>query len=275
MDRVYKSQTQGNIFESSEAFAGGGLVFTNSKGQVIFSNQAFGDLMGFERRNVMMGKSLHQVLGVGSSDLADLLETGRDRGDATRSVKLEVLDRRGETHTLWLESMPAYDSCNRFLGLNIIVKSLIEQAPIEHLPANPMPAPADAERYVHQVKFVEPSKGERLRQFFTDQVDGLQILMARVAGLRVREAMEMIFNETAQKNLWPAAMVDGNVYIDPVAEEPRIYHTLLGELANYAAIVIGWNTVSAEMRKLETKVEPSILALANETGLRSAYIRAD
>lgn len=281
MDRVIKTQVQSHYdFDELDGYVGSGLVFTNNKGQVIFTNQAFLDLLGFERRSAMMGKSLHQVLGVGSSDLVDLLETGRDRGDAARSVKIEVLDRRGETRNLWLESMPAYDGSHRFLGLNILVKEQVEQTVVPHLPANPMPSAEDGQRYgstretsVHAA--AEPTKGERLRQFFTDQVDGLQILMARVAGLRVREAMEMIFNETAQKHLWPAAMVDGNIYIDPVAEEPSVYHTLLAELAQYAAIVIGWNTVTTEMRKHESKVEPAILALANETGLRSAYIRLD
>src|SRR5436309_2416611 len=53
----------------SETQTPGGLVFTNNRGQIIFVNQVFLDLLGFDRRATIMGKPLHQVLGVGSSDV--------------------------------------------------------------------------------------------------------------------------------------------------------------------------------------------------------------
>jgi hypothetical protein len=275
-----RSRKNQPLTNDSETLVPGGLVFTNNRGQIIFVNQPFLELLGFDRRAAIMGKALHQVLGVGSGDVSDLVETSRDRGDATRSVRLGVLDKQGTEHCLMLESMPAFDSSNRFLGLNIIVKSIHESVfTSQQLTVKPVISQDAAERYATACPLpvgeqkIEETKGERLREFFTEQIDGLQILMARVAGLRVREAMEMIFNETTQKHLWPAAMVDGNVYLDRVAEDPAIYAVLLRELANYAAVVIGWNTVSVEMRQVENRFDASIIALAIESGLRQVYVR--
>jgi hypothetical protein len=253
----------------------GGLVFTNNKGQVIFANQAFLDLMQIERRQTLMGKPLHTVLGVEARDTQQLVH---EHKGASKSVVLSLRDRRGTMKSLEMESIPTYDSSDRFLGINIIVKPLDEPSPAQaRIPAYPAPTPEQLERFAASKtldeKTIMRERGAYLRDFFTAQIDELQIFIARVAGLRVREAMEMVFNEASQKHLWPIAMVDGNVYIDPVAEEPAVYRLLLGELSNYAASVIGWHAVATAMRQVECQFSTEILNLATETGLRSIYLQ--
>lgn len=256
----------------------GGLIFTNSKGQVIFANQGFLDLMRYERRQPVMGKALHTVLGIEARDTEELLDDAREGKCRSRSIVLDLADRRGEMKTVQIETLPAYDSSDRFLGINIIVKPVQEEAEPEPTQSRTdataaaieferclTPQPLDERALLRQ-------KGASLRDFFTAQVDALQIFMARVAGLRVRESLEIVLNEAAQKQLLPVAMVDGNIYIDPVAEDPAVYRLLMGEMAKYASCIIGWGPIVAEMRRTEAAFGEEIMAMATETGLRTVYL---
>jgi hypothetical protein len=263
---------------STETTATGGLIFTNSKGQVIFANQGFLDLMHYERRQPVMGKPLHTVLGIEARDTNDLLDDAREGKCRSRSLVLEMADRHGDMKTVQIETLPAYDSSDRFLGINIIVKPVLEESEPEptQYRTDAAAAAAEFQRCMSPQPLDERAllrqKGATLRDFFTTQIDTLQIFMARIAGLRVREAMEMILNETSQKHLLPVAMVDGNIYIDPVAEDAAVYRLLLGEIAKYASCIIGWAPVAAEMKRAEASFCEEVLAAATETGLRGVYL---
>jgi len=251
----------------------GGLVFTNCRGQIIYASKSFLELLCFDRRQFILGKPLHNILRVTPEEIQPLLDDCQN--GQRQTVVLEVKDQRGRRKSVELESFPTYDSIQRFVGINIIVKPINESTPAdEHFPADPPSAlietigrePAIDERVI------SGQCGTELRGYFEAQIDALQILMGRIGGLRVRDAMALIFNETAQKFLWPMAMVDGNIYIDPVAEDPMIYRVLLGELAKYAAVVIGWPSVAAEMRQVEMQYDTEIIDIAEETGLRIIYM---
>jgi PAS domain S-box-containing protein len=263
---------------ATETVSTGGLIFTNNKGQIIFANQGFLDLMHYEHRQPVMGKPLHTILGIEARDTSELLEDARDGKCRSRSLVLNMVDRDGEVRAVQIETLPAYDSSDRFLGINIIVKPVQEEADLEttQVRTDAAAAVAEFERSFPQQPLDERAllrqKGATLRDFFTAQIDTLQIYMARIAGLRVRDALEMILNETSQKHLLPVAMVDGNIYIDPVAEDAAVYRLLLGEIAKYASCIIGWGPIVAEMRGAEAAFGEEVLATATETGLRGVYL---
>src|SRR5438034_8754732 len=107
--------------DSAEPTAGG-LVFTNNKGHVIFANQAFLDLMQYEKRQPILGKPLSSVLHMTPEDAACLLERNPQGGVGSRAIVRELTDVRGVKKCVQVESIPAYDSHERFLGANIIIK---------------------------------------------------------------------------------------------------------------------------------------------------------
>lgn len=250
-------------WNGSMASTRGGLVFTNNRGQVIFADSSFLDIMKFERRHPVMGKPLYRVLGIEQDEVKGLLNA---EPGVSRPVAMTLRDGEGRINCLELESIPAYDRNDKFLGINIIVRRVSDggaalPAPVSSIVTRPLSA-----------RLVEQTPGEFLQPFFLAQVDTLQILLARVAGLRVRDALESIFNDTAKKHGWAAAMVDGNVYVDPIAANPDVYREMLCALGEYAAIVIGWKFVSHEMMVTERQFGPSTLDLATDCGLRAVYV---
>jgi hypothetical protein len=245
------------------ASTSGGLVFTNNKGQVIFADSSFLDIMKFERRQPVMGKPLYRVLGIEQEEIKGLLTA---EPGISRPVVMTLRDCEGRVNCLELESIPAYDRNDKFLGINIIVRKVSDggaalPVPVSNIGTRPL-----------SLRLVEQTPGEILQPFFLAQVDTLQIVLARVAGLRVRDALESIFNDAAQKHTWAAAMVDGNVYVDPSAANPDVYRELLCALAEYAAVVIGWKFVSHEMMVTEYQFGPSTLDMATDCGLRAVYV---
>ncbi len=242
----------------------GGLIFTNNRGQVIFADSTFLDIMKFERRQPILGKPLCRVLGLEPDQVKGLLDA---EPGVSRPVTMTLRDTVGQLNCLEMESIPAYDRNNKFMGINIIVRKVSGgngapvPAPVSNIGTRPLSA-----------RLAGQPDGEVLQPFFLAQMDTLQILLARVAGLRVRDALETIFNEAAQKHSWAVAMVDGNIYVDPGAANPDVYRTLLCAAAEYAAIVIGWRVVSHEMATTEYQFGPSTLDIATDHGLRAVYV---
>lgn len=259
----------------------GGLIFTNSKGQVIFADSSFMELLKVERRQPILGKPLHRILGVEHEETRRLLEARTGSGD--QLVVMNLRDREGQIACVEMESIPAYDQNDRFLGINIIVRRVANELGAS-LPA-PAPAPVEVSMQAAgppvggpQVggplgsTITGPTREEMLNRFFLAQVDTLQVLLARVAGLRVRESLESIYNDVAQRNQWATHMIDGNVHVETSVQDPNVYGTVLSALADYAAIVVGWRMVVHEMTVSEHQFGPSTLDCATDAGLRAVYV---
>jgi hypothetical protein len=110
-----------------------------------------------------------------------------------------------------------------------------------------------------------------LELYFSAQVDALRVLLVRLGGARLGSKLEMIVNETAQRNGWAVSMEDSQVVIDLLGLKPDVYRALLTKAVTYAVGVIGERLVKKQMQAVDEQMGERAIDLARELGLRELF----
>jgi hypothetical protein len=75
-------------------------------------------------------------------------------------------------------------------------------------------------------------------------------------------------NETAQRNVWPVSMQDGQIHVQLKSSDADIYRALLAKATAYATSVVGERIVNKEMQKVDGQMDSRILEFVQNLHIR-------
>ncbi len=244
------------------------LLFTDAKGRVVFVDQNFLALMGYGHSERLVGQSAHMILGLDLQTTAQLIDEVAKTG-FVHERPLQIKDADGEVLLVVCNGVATYDDRNRFIGADITLRRVKEEPPSRLLTTHWDVLSERVERIRVEAEQQQAQREQMLLQlYFTAQISALQVLLDRMVGHRIREAMDSIVNNLTDKNHWPISILGSNIVI---AGSPTVeaYRTLLNEVVVYAATVIGKRVVEREMSAVESQLGAECCALAGRHGLRT------
>jgi hypothetical protein len=234
------------------------LVMTNMLGQVIFLDHPCLTLLRRsqnEARNVI-GKPLHEALGIPSKTTEQIIKDVSKNG-RVEIQPLDIKDTRGKTIPVACTAVATYDDKRAFVGMDITLRPIASTPDMQLVIEYPT------------VETNLDSKEESYVQtYFAQQVNAVYNSLFQLGGKRVAKNLENIINETAQRNVWPVTMQDGQVQVQLKSTDVDIYRALLAKASTYAASVVGERIVTKEMQKVDEQMDSRIIQFVKELRLR-------
>lgn len=239
--------------ESQEA-----LVMTNMLGQVIFLDHPCLKLLGRHQNEArtIIGRPLHEVLGI-ASKTADQIIKDVSKSGHIEIQPLDIKDAHGRTLSVACSVVATYDDKRSFVGMDITLR--------------PLATTPDAQlviEYPTTEQHLDSKEETYLQTYFTRQINALHNLLIQLGGKRVGKNLEAIVNETAQRNVWPVSMQDGQVQVQLKSSDADIYRALLAKGVTYATSVVGERIINKEMQAVDDRMDPRILQFVKDLGLR-------
>ncbi len=246
-----------------------GLIFTDSRGRIVFGDSHFLDLIGPDKAVMLVGQPLHKVIGTDQETITGLIsEIGRT--GYVRDQRLVLLNRNGSQTVVACSGIATYDDQGSFIGVDLTLRDPEHTA----LPATLLDTHSDVlDARIKQIEFEvrdhAAEQSEALSNlYFVAQVSAIQILLGRLGGPRVVEAVETMINQSAAKNHWPVQIKGGRFVIQTAKTPLEAYQRLLAELFEYAGAVAGQPTIIEEMKLVDAHMKPEARTVAGELGLR-------
>ncbi len=233
------------------------LLMTNMIGQVIFVDQQCLKLLHYQLQDARMviGKPLQEVLGLDSATAHDLIENVSKKG-RVEGITLELKDTRGNSVIVLCTTIATYDSQKAFVGTDITLKPFIEV--IDH---------ADATLLGASALRLDTTEETMLQLYFSAQIKALEGLLLNLGGKKFRDYLEVVLNETAQRNVWPISIQNGEIKVDLQTKDADIYAALLAKAKAYAVSLIGANMVNKEMTGVDNRFDSKMLKMVKQLGL--------
>lgn len=232
------------------------LLMTNMLGQVIFVDHHCLKMLklSHQEARTIIGKSLAEVLGIlkptADQILRDVSKQGR-----IESQQLTLKDAKGGSMAVTYSAIATYDNKKNFVGSDITLQ----------------PVMADVSKYIdfdsnsEQLGSTEESF---LQIYFTAQLEALLQLASQLGGQRISDHMASVVNETAQRNVWPVNIEDGQINIDLKTADADIYRALLAKAIAYATSVIGAKVVTKQLDAVDKTMDNRIREYVKAYGLR-------
>lgn len=245
------------------------LVFTDSHGRVISIHGLLLDMMHYDNPGAIVGEPLHTVLGVGLDASKHLVENVARNGNVL-DWALEIRPQAADPFPVLCTSVATFNDRGDFIGADITLHEYDQPAAEE---ASPASHEDTLITHIQQAEAgVEWDEDNALLQLYVAvQFSALQVLLARMAGLRVSKTLEATINKMADKRAWPLAVRGDRLLVEKDNLQPDIYRALLDETVRFAANVIGRRTVIAEMRAVDDGMDSSVVDLARQAGLRHLF----
>jgi hypothetical protein len=245
------------------------LLFTDSLGRVVFVDNNFLRMTHCPEEGIAVGEPLEDVLGLDRQTVAQLMREVAQNGYVLHRL-LELCDATGASTCVWCTGVATYQNGETFIGADFILQDSawtgIPEAQSEHHHADIL------SRLLKYIRARARSLEDQtlLQSYFTAQVNALQVLLARMAGLRTCVALEAIINESAQRSGWPVCMKDGSVEVEPmdVEAEARALCELLSQIVDYVVGVVGRRLVVQEMQAVDDQADEWALEAASRSGMR-------
>jgi len=235
-----------------------GLLMTNMLGHVIFLDHPGLQLLKRHQNEArtIIGKPLHEVLGI-QPKVADQLVKDAGKNGRVEIQQLDLRDARGGTVSVACTAIATYDDKRAFVGMDVTLRPLVADLHGDVVVEFPtVQANLDSKEETY------------LQTYFTAQIKALQNLLIQLGGRRVGANLERIINETAQRNVWPVTMQDGQVQVQLKSSDADIYRALLAKGVAYATSVTGERIVKKEMQATDQRIDPRIVEFVKELGLR-------
>lgn len=241
------------------------LVFTNSGGNVIFSDQKFLRAMGEKASAILSGIPLRNVLIFDSPTESKLFEGMRQR-TTIEHISMEYLANDGSIIKSDSTAIAAMDERGNFMGMDIILND----------PSLPMNISAFRSHSDVIRGFVEKEMNSRdpnhprtfTQSYLVAQFNTLQVLLARIGGPAARSVLENIANEAAKNMGMPIHMENGYLSFGRKDINIQVYKGLLQAVTGYAVDVLGKQTVKREMLLVDKFVSQGTLELLSQMDLR-------
>ncbi len=238
-----------------------GLIFTDVKGQVVFVDYYFLHLVRCRNADQVIGSPLHETLGI-NAQLSRQFLKAITRDGFVHQLPLDIQSATGELIPVLCAGVATYDDRDTLIGIDI---SLFDPADAElpgtlmthhqevigsHIQGMYLPAQSYAQIYVRA------------------QIGGLQILLARMGGPRIRETLNVLLDKLINRHGWPMRIEAGQVAFDDDELDPTIYLTLMTEVARYATNVIGRRMVMQELQTVDGQMDQAAIEAVHPLGLR-------
>lgn len=230
-----------------------GLLYTDLNGRVVFVNRHFLQMLNYQTADRLIGRMLHEVLRCNQPVTAPLLDIPMKEGKPAH-LTLECSDSTGSPIAIQFTSEAAYDDTGLFIGVNISLQYVELPEPASPSASSSLPPSTDMQA--------------AMLEYFTAQVNALQVLLGRMGGPGIREIMEGIIERTAAQNGWPVRVIASQVIVTQPGVPSEAYRTLLTKASDYAASIIGRRLVAYEMKAIDNQMPPQTLELAKQAGLQ-------
>jgi hypothetical protein len=235
------------------------LLMTNMLGQVIFMDQTCLQLLRRRQSDAraVIGKPLHEVLGIERTQSDQLIQEIGKTGKLSQK-RLEIKDSRGKVIAVWFSATATRDDKNAFVGADITLKPVQEEiAPV----SEPDLAP----------KMLDTSEESFLEAYFVKQMTALRNSMIQLGGQRLGRNLDTIINETAQRNVWPVTMENGQITVQVKNTDSDIYRALLAKGIAYAVNLVGKKMVMKGMQAVDKQLDPRMLEFVRDFRLYELF----
>lgn len=243
-----------------------GLIFTDARGRVVFVDNKVMSLLGQVDTGRLVGEPLHSIVRV-AFDVINNLLTEIARTGYVHEQPLVITRSDGTRVETICTGIASYDDQHVFIGADLTLRDPSAVAPAQlathgdvlGVRIQQIEAEADA----------QIAQDELLAQLYiTALIGAVQVLLARMGGQRVSEAMESVLNGRAAKAGWPFKLTGGQFVINTVDLAPEAYRALLDEVIGYARNVTGSRLLFQEMRALDEQMTTAARDVASHFGMR-------
>jgi len=234
------------------------LLMTNMLGQIIFVDHHCLRMLSLTQSDARMiiGKGLDEVLGIPSPMAEQLIkDVSKQRHISSRQITVKT--STGEAIDVLCSAIATYDNQSKFVGSDFTLKPIWTSIP-----------EAKADEVSVDSDQLDSTEESYLQIYFTAQYTALQKLLAQVGGRRLSEYLDMVINETAERNVWPLRVQNGQLTINLKSSDADSYRALLAKSVNYANTVIGERIVNKELNAIDAKMNPKILEYVKAYRLR-------
>jgi tRNA A-37 threonylcarbamoyl transferase component Bud32 len=236
------------------------MVMTNMLGQVIFVDQFCLRLIKrhYHEARHIVGKPLHEVLGfsraVTDQLMQEIAKTGR-----LDEYPLDICDSQGKAIPVLLSATGTRDDKGNFVGADITLDAVgqtVEQVTM---------------KFETLDKRLDTMEETYLQTYFRGQLQGLLELLVQLGGKRLGKNLEAIVNQTAERNVWPVHVQDGQIQVELRNSDGDIYRALLAKSIAYAVNVIGKRPVAKQMQTVDKRLDSQVVEFVGKLGLRDQF----
>lgn len=264
------SISQGQVPSTDSHGAALCLVFTDARGRVVFADTNFLELVGQDDTMSLVGEPLHKVLGATPQNISELI-TAVARLGYVHDHMIEVHGIDMEQLSIICTGVATYDDRGAFIGADLTLCDVTHFAPtdahiVDHgdiLSARikAIQGEADRQRVEEEETFAV--------SYFTAQLSALQVLLGRMGGPRVREVVETLVNEAAEKHSWQIQIHGGHLNVKGEGlPHLEAYTALLDLVVDYGTSIIGQQAIVREMQAVDGQMTDHLREMAGQAGLR-------
>lgn len=245
------------------------LIFTNSSGNVIFSDQKFIRVLGDMSERVLSGVPLRNILPMDPRTESQLIEAVKQKS-IIEDMAVSYRTAAGITVQSGSTILSVIDENRNFLGMDLVLNYV-------SLPDNKSSNAPKILTHSDVIKaYVEMEMNSRnpsqprtyTQSYLVAQFNVLQIMLARIAGPATRLTFEKIANSTASSIGLPIYMEKGCLNFTKKDINIQGYRSLLQTTVNYAVNAVGKNIVKREMLQVDKFVGHGTLELISQMDLR-------
>ncbi len=235
------------------------LLMTNTLGQVIFVDQPCLRLLKRHHNEARMiiGKPIHEVLGLDKSVTDTFIQQVGKRGRVEQQ-RIDIKDSFGAPISVMWSATATQDDKNAFVGADISLK------PVQDIIVN-------TNDFQTVDRRVDTTDESYLQNYFIKQMQTLRDSMVKLGGKRLGNNLDKIINETAQRNVWPVTMNEGQIKIDLHSNDADVYRALLSKGIAYAVNLVGKKMVIKEMQAVDKQFDAMVMRVANELNIYELF----
>ena len=220
-------------------------LHTNAAGNVLFANNNFLELMQYPTMSQIILSPLSEVMGLAPEVATRFLSVIKSGGEiqelitVTRSSDNALLERD-------CIGQAKYDQMNMYIGANFLLYSQEEVSQFRH----------------------SLSEIDLTKMYFIEQIEAMQVLIARMMGVKLQQALVIAINDMAIDNGWDIKLVEGQIDIRPGFEDVDAFQYVLKNVQSHVSDILGKKIVMYEISQLEDSMSQEMVSVADATGLR-------
>ncbi len=228
------------------------LLMTNMIGQVIFLDQPCLRLLKRRQSDAraIIGKPLSEVLGIDRKQADNLIQQIGKSGKLDQ-VRLDIKDASGKVLGVWCSATATKDDKNAFVGADITLQPIQDM----NLAASDSSLNAGV---------MDTNEQTFLQTYFVKQMEALHNSVVQLGGPRLGRNLDKIINETAERNVWPVSMENGQIKASLQDGAIDIYRALLAKGIAYAVNLVGKKMVMKGMQGIDKQLDASLLEYVKE-----------
>lgn len=243
-----------------------GLVFTDARGQVVFVDYYFLHLVRCDDADKLIGSPLQAALGIEPLVAKQLLKKITQAG-FVHEFPLTLKPGDQEPLEVLCTGVATFDDRDGFIGTDItLYDPALAGIPETQFTQHRQVLGTRIQQIQAEVEVLETQTQVQL--YVQAQIGGLQILLARMGGPRIRDTLDTILSKMIAQQRWPIQMRDGALVFGNQELEAALYSALMAEVVHYSANVIGHRMVVQEMRAADGQMDKEVIGAVEPLGLR-------